>query len=161
MARKQTTYDVDHKPSAPFDMDTLQDGGPEIEVVSDDKDIRKLTEDAAFMNEPIDIRFLGSGNPNDPKMVEVGIGTIGADGKTGGKMYRQGYVRNKVYTVPRFVFEVLAHAKVSTLKQIPDPRNPVESLNVLEHSFFYPMECVHDANPKGEAWRERVLNDPC
>ena len=161
MARIRSSYDVQQKPSTPFNMDALVQGGPEIEVVKGDKDFRKVAEDAAFMEEMIDIRFLGTGDVNAPKMVEVGVGTSSPDGKSGGKNTRKGFVRGKVYTVPRFMFEVLAHAKVTTLKQIQDPHNPMELLNVTEHSFFYPFECVHDANPKGEAWREKVLADPC
>ena len=162
MARiERTSYDVNPKPSVPFDMDTLVQGGPEIEVVDGDKDFRALAEDAAFMEEMIDIRFLSSGDVNAPKLVEVGVGTSAPDGKTGGKNTRKGFQRNKVYSIPRFMFEVLAHAKITTLRQIENPRNPMEMLQVLEHSFSYPFECVRDPNPKGEAWREKVLNDPC
>lgn len=161
MARNQTSYDVQNKPSVPFDMESLADGGPDIEVVHADADFRKVAEDTAFMAEIIEIRLLGTGDPNAPKMVEVGVGTASADGKTGGKNIRMGFERGRIYRVPRTVFEVLAHAKVSTLKQIPDPRNPNELLNVTEHSFFYPFECVNDPNPKGLAWREKVMNDPC
>ena len=157
-----TTHDVKLPASQPFDMGVLAEGGPELEVVQGDKDIRKLSEDAAFMEEMIDIRFHSSNNTNDPKLVEVAVGTSSPDGKTGKKTTRLGFQRNKVYTVPRFVFEVLAHAKVSALKQIQDPRNPMEMLNVTEHSFFYPFECTRDpSGAKGEMWRERVLNDPC
>lgn len=161
MARTKTSYDVPQKPSVPFDMDALVQGGPDLEVVQGDKDYQKVAEDAAFMEEMIEIRFLGTGDVNAPKMVEVGVGTSAPDGKSGGKSTRRGFMRGKVYTVPRFMFEVLAHAKVSTLKQVQDPRNPMELLNVVEHSFFYPFECVNDPNPKGEAWREKVLADPC
>ena len=158
---ERTTHDVKQRPSAPFDMNTLVAGGPEIEVVQGDKDLQKLAADAAFMEELIDIRFLSSGDRNAPKLIEVGVGTSAPDGKTGGKHTRKGFERNKVYSIPRFMFEVLAHAKVSTLRQIPDPRNPMEMLNVVDHAFFYPFEVVHDPNPKGEAWREKVLADPC
>lgn len=158
---QKTTYDVPQKASQPFDMGTLVQGGPEIEVIEGDKDFKKLSEDAAFMEEMIDIRFLSTGDINAPKLIEVGVGTAAADGKTGGKMTRKGFQRNKVYRVPRFMFEVLAHAKISTLRQVQDPRNPMEMMQILEHSFSYPFECVNDPNPKGEAWREKVLNDPC
>jgi hypothetical protein len=142
-------------------MDTLAQGGPEIEVVQGDKDFRKLAEDAAFMEEMIDIRFLSSGDQNAPKLIEGLAGTSSPDGKTGGKTTYMGFQRGTVYTVPRFMFEIFAHAKISTLRQVPDPRNPVEMLQVLEHAFAYPMECVRDPNPKGAAWREKVLADPC
>ena len=158
---ERTTHDVRLKPSVPFDMSTLSQGGPDIEIADGDKDLRKLVEDAQFMEEMIDIRFLSSGNPNDPKLIETAVGTSSPDGKTGRKTTRLGFQRNKVYTVPRFVFEVLAHAKISNLRQIPDPRGGMEPLSVLEHSFFYPFECVRDPNPKGEAWRQARLDDPC
>ena len=160
---EKTSHDVRLKPSAPFDMNVLSQGGPEIEVVDGDKDFRKLAEDAAFMEEPVVIRFHSSNNTNDPKLIEVAVGTSSPDGKTGKKTTRFGFMRGKPYVVPRFVVEVLAHAKVSTLRQIPDPQNPhnPEMLNVTEHSFFYPFEVLKDENPKGEMWREKVMADPC
>ena len=160
--RERTTHDVKLPASQPFDLGTLQEGGPELEVVPGDKDFRKVAEDAEFMEEILDVRFLSSNNPNDPKLIESMAGTSSPDGKTGHKTTRLGFQRNKVYKVPRFIFEIFAHAKVSTLKQIQDPRNPMEMLNVTEHAFFYPFECVFDpSGKKGEAWREKVLNDPC
>ncbi len=163
MPRQQehTTYDAKLKPTVPFDMDTLSQGGPDLEIVGQDADFRALAEDAAFMEEKVDIRFQSSGDPNAPRMIEVGVGTSAPDGKTGRKSTRMAFHRNQIYSVPRFIVEALAHAKISTLRQVQDPRNPMEMLNVVEHQFFYPFSVIRDENAKGAMWLERVLADPC
>ncbi len=177
MARERTSYDAQPKARPPFNMDSLVQGGPDIEVVEADADLRKLYEDEKFMNEIVHVRFLSSGNANAPRMVELGANLAGHTGprrkptedfpdgrpgvaQGGGRSVRRGYDYNKVYPIPRFLLEVVAHAKVTTLKQVQDPRNPMELLNVEEHSFYYPFECVRDDNPKGRAWLEKCMNDP-
>lgn len=162
MSRKQerTSYDAKPKARPAFNMDALVQGGPDIEVVEADGEFQKLAEDTKFMNETVYVRFLSTGNPNDPTMVELGVNTIGANGKSGGLSVRRGYERGRVYPMPRYLLEVAAHAKTTTLEQVPDPRNPVEKINVERHSFFYPFECVRDDNPKGRMWLDRVMNDP-
>lgn len=171
MPRERTSYDAEVKPSVPFDIGSLQQGGPDIVVAPSEADIRKLCEDEAFMNEIIEIRFLESSDPNATKLVELeantgGItGPMGPNGEPGlpgrgGRSEKKGFIRGKVYQVKRYWWEIAAHSKVTILAQVPNPYNPIELMQVNRHMFSYPFECIRDDNPKGRAWRERVWNDP-
>ena len=162
MARvhQASTEDVSPKAREPFDLTSLANGGPQIEVVSEgDKQI-PLYEDPAFLNETLVIRFMDTGDMNAPKMIELLVNTSGADGKSGGKSVRLAFSRGVEYKIPRYVFEVIAHAKTTTLQQVRKDNDPMNILHVERHSFFYPVEVLHDPNPKGAAWREKVLSDP-
>lgn len=176
-APERTTHDAYIKPKPAFDMDTLVHGGPDIEVVEADADFRKIAEDAAFMNELVQIRFLPSQDPNAPKLVELGVNTAGATGKmraptedypagkpgvaaTGGKSVKKGFERGRVYAIPRYLVEAAAHAKIQVLEQSSHPRNPYEIVQTLRDSFLYPFEVINDPNPKGRAWLDRVMSDP-
>jgi len=164
-------------PSSTFDLNSLVQGGPDIVAVQTDVDIRKLCEDEAFMNEMIDIVCKASGDPNAPKAVEISIQSGGITGKMGkptaeypsgvpgvagrgGKLTRFVFALDKKYTVPRFVFEALAHAKMTSLRQAPHPTIPMMMTQRSVHSYSYAFECTRDPNPKGQAWREKVLADP-
>lgn len=174
--QERTTYDVPPQQSPAFDLNTLKSGGPDILVADRDTDLKQLVQDEAFMHEKIEMRFLDSGDPNATKAVEIDVSTGGITGPMGpptpehpegtpgvagrgGKRTKMVFARGKVYTVPRYVFEACAHAKITTLVQNEDPRNPREMVQTLRHSFNYPFECVYDPNPKGAAWREMVLRD--
>lgn len=178
MARKSaaTSFDAQPQVRPPFDMDSLVEGGPQIEVVTD-SDFQKVAEDEAFMNEIIKIRFISNGDPNAPKMVELGVNTAGRTGKMGsptddypdgrpgtaargGKSVKKGFAYNVVYDVPRYVAEVAAHAKITSLQQVADPRDPMRMMHVERSTFFYPFEVVADKNPKGRMWLEKILSDP-
>ena len=164
------SYDVKIPAPSPFDMETLTAGGPDILVAPADADIRKIGEDEKFLNEPVVIKCTRIGD-QAPKVVELTVrtggitGPMGPDGKPGvpgrgGKRLALTMEYDKPYTVPRFVFEALAHSKQTTLQQRPDPRNPMEMVQFLSNQFSYHVECLRDDNPKGRAWRETVLADP-
>jgi hypothetical protein len=169
--------EVSIPPSSDFDLNSLAQGGPDIVTVPADTDIRKLCEDEAFMNEMIEIVCKASGDPNAPKAVEISVqsggitgpmgkptaehpsGTPGIAGR-GGKLTRFVFSMDKKYTVPRFVFEALAHAKTTTLRQAPHPTIPMQMTQRNVHSYSYNFEVTRDPNPRGQAWREKVLADP-
>lgn len=174
--QERTSFDVPPQTSPAFDLGVLQTGGPDIVVADRDTDLKELIADEAFMHEMIKIRFLDSGDPNATKAVELKVATGGITGpmgaptsdypmgvpgqaSRGGKNTQMVFARGVVYDVPRYVFEVAAHAKISTLRQTSDPRAPMELVQSLQNSFQYGFECVYDPNPKGAAWREMVLRD--
>ena len=153
------TYDVEPKARAPFDLSSLASGGPDIELVSGGHENHpRLWEDPAFLNETLEIMFIETGDPNAPKLVELLVATIGNDGKSGGKKVRLAFQRNIKYAIPRYIFEVIAHAKVTTLQKVDDPRDPMNVKYVERHSFYYPCQVLYDPNKDGAAWREHVLN---
>ena len=173
----QAAHDVSIPPSKKFSVQELAGGGPDIVVVPADAEIRKLCANEKFMNEIIKIRLHATGDINAPKAVELSIQTGGITGAMGpatpefpngtpGKAGRGGKTVNyvfeyeRVYPVPRFVYEALAHAKTTSLRQTPHPTRPMEMVQQNVHSFFYNFECVADPNPKGQPWREFVLAQP-
>lgn len=176
MAKVQASDDVNLQASVPFDLNSLVGGGPDILVAPPNMDIRRLCEDEKFMNETIEIRCKASGDPNAPKAVEISVYTGGITGPMGaptpefpdgvpgkagrgGKLVTYVFSMDKKYTVPRFIFEALAHAKMTTLKQTPHPTIPIQMVQQNINSFSYNFDCVNDPNPKGQAWREKVLQD--
>lgn len=173
----QASHDVDLKETPPFDLASLSGGGPDIIAIDPGTDIRKLCEDEKFLHELIEIRCLATSDVNAPKAVEITVHTGGITGPMtkdkdgnlqpgvagrGGKKVTYVFQRDKKYTVPRFIFEALAHAKQTTLSQVPHPTNPNEILQTQRNTFFYQFELLRDSNtsPKAVAWREKVLNDP-
>ena len=170
-----TSYDTRIPIAAPFSMDSLMDGGPDILVAPAEADIRALCEDEKFLHEPIVIKCMKTGEMS-PKVVEITVRTGGITGPArhdketgemkpgvagrGGKRVIYTMEYDKPYTIPRFVFEALAHSKRTTLHQRQDPRNPMEMIHYHAHEFSYHIECLRDDNPKGQGWRERVLADP-
>lgn len=158
--RTTSTHDVSPKARQGFDLDTLAKGGSDIEVIQPGKDFQQLVENEAFMHDLLEVRFHETGDPNAPKMIEVGVGIAGIDGSAG-KDVRKAYMRGQIYQIPRFVVEVLAHAKVTSLVQKQGPSGrPDDIVNVEKHAFYYPFEVIRDPNPKGRAWLEKVLADP-
>ncbi len=157
--RERTSYDAQVQEKPAFDLDQLAEGGPQIEVVRDG-DFQKLAEDTKFMNEPVQVRFLPSNDPNATKLVELGANISSRDGKSGGQSVKRGFERGKVYTIPRYLVEVAAHAKTQVLEQSTDPRDPYRIMQSLRDSFTYPFEIVSDPSPKGRAWLDHVLADP-
>lgn len=162
MAKMKTEFSGDTDPQArePFDMSSLMTGGPEIEAIPPEVDLKKIAEEEAFMNDILEIRFVNTGDENAPRVIEVGVNTASRDGTQGGKSVKMGFIPGVKYKVPRYVFEVIAHAKRTTLEQTRDPQDPMKIMHVERHAFFYPFECLADPNPKGQAWRERVMNSP-
>ena len=157
-------------------MNSLVQGGPDIVEAPPGADVRKLCEDEKFLNEPIEIVCKASGDPFAPKAVEITVETGGITGPMGpptpesphgtpgiagrgGKRVSYVFAYDRKYTVPRFVFEALAHAKMTSLRQSPHSTKPMEMIQRNVHTYSYNFECVRDANPKGQAWREKVLRD--
>jgi hypothetical protein len=174
---KAASHDVNLPAGAPFDINAAMNGGPDLVVAPPSADMKAIAANAKFMHEMVEIRCLETSDPNAPKAVEISVTTGGitgpmrkdADGNwlpgvpgRGGKRHTYVFERGRKYTVPRFVFEVLAHAKMTTLKQIPHPTNPMEMLQTNHNNFFYQFEMLRDSNqtPAAQAWREKVLADP-
>mgnify|MGYP001569343071 CR=1 FL=1 len=177
MPRIKASHDVNLPSSVPFSVQAAVQGGPDIVVAPPEAMLKSVIEDEKFMNEPMEIRCLETSDPNAPKAVEIAVQTGGITGpmtkdahgnlipgvpSRGGKLMQFVFERGKKYTVPRFVYEALAHSKVTTLKQSPHPHNPMEILQTQHHTFFYQFECLRDSNTsaKATAWREKVLADP-
>lgn len=175
MGKETNSYDAKPQVRPPFNMDALVQGGPEIEVVPD-AEFAAIAADEKFMNEILQVNFIATGNDNDTKLVELGCNTSGHTGppregkdgeilpgvaRGGGIAIKRGFIRGRIYPIPRYLLEVAAHSKITTMKQVPHPVNPNELLQVEETSFAYPFEVRHDpSGAVGRAWLNRVLSDP-
>lgn len=160
--RTTSTHDVNPKAREGFGLDDVVHGGTDIEVIQAGKDFQKLVDDESFMHETLEVRFHETGDANAPKIIEVGVGISPSDGsKKGGRDVRRGFLRGVIYKMPRYMVEVFAHAKVTSLTQQQGPSGrPDDIVNVEKHAFFYPFEVLSDPNPRGRAWLEKVLKDP-
>jgi hypothetical protein len=155
------TNEAPQQDRAGFNMDELVRGGSDIEVVTADKDLVRVMKEAAFFEEILKIRFHETTDENAPRLVELGVGISPMKGGKGGKDVRRAFERGKIYDVPRYIVEAAAHAKISALRQKPGPSGrPDDIVNEIKNSFSYPFEVLHDPNPKGRAWLEKVLADP-
>jgi hypothetical protein len=159
-----------------FPTGLLGAGGPDITVAPPGADIKKLVEDEAFMNEEL-LVFIGStGDQNAPKAVDISVATGGITGPMGpptnefpdgtpgragrgGKTFIRTLALDQKHKMPRYAFEVLAHSKIITLKQ-QSGVDPSSTMHINSMGFSYNFSCLHDPNPKGQAWREKVLADP-
>ena len=101
----------------------------------------------AFMNEPVTIIVNPSQDPDDPKLVQVGVNGV-----------NQFMPRGEPITVKRKYVEVLARAKRTDFQQTLDERLG-EAMNFMRamHSLRYPFSVIEDRNPKGGAWLMAVL----
>jgi hypothetical protein len=160
-------------------MGTLAAGGPDIVEVPPSADLEKLLageEGELFMNEKIDIICRSNADPHAPKAVEIHIDTGGITGPMtapcpefpygkpgvagrGGRKFHDVIPYDRPVSVPRFVFEVMAHSKTTRLVQTPHPTIPMELMQQQIHTYSYNFECVRDPNPKGQKWREKVMAD--
>lgn len=101
----------------------------------------------AFMNEPVTIIVNPSQDPEDPKLVQVGVNGV-----------NQFIPRGEPFTVKRKYVEVLARAKRTDFQQTLDERLG-EAMNQLRsmHSLRYPFSVIEDRNRNGGAWLTAVL----
>lgn len=101
----------------------------------------------AFMNEPVTIIVNPSQDPDDPKLVQVGVNGV-----------NQFIPRGEPFVVKRKYVEVLARAKRTDFHQKLDERLG-EAMNHLRsmHSLRFPFSVIEDRNRNGGAWLTAVL----
>lgn len=101
----------------------------------------------AFMHEPVTILINPSNDPDDPKLVQVGVNGV-----------NQFMPRGTPITVKRKYVEVLARAKRTDFHQTLDERMG-EAMNHLHamHSLRFPFSVISDPNPNGAPWLIGVL----
>lgn len=102
----------------------------------------------AFMNEPVTIVVNPSQDPDDPKLVQVGVNGV-----------TQFVPRGEPITLKRKYVEVLARAKRTDFAQTLDERQGEAGFNQVRsmHSLRFPFSMIHDPNPRGGAWLTGVL----
>lgn len=119
----------------------------ELERVGDMRKAEKL----AFMEEPVTIVVMSSGDENELGLVQVAVNGV-----------TQFIKRDEPITVKRKYVERLARAKKTDFNQALDDSRGEVSFNILtrRHSLRFPFSVVHDANPKGPGWLKSILMEP-
>mgnify|MGYP003402129470 FL=1 len=104
----------------------------------------------AFMNEPVTVVVMSSGDDNELSLVQVGVNGV-----------NQFFKRDTPQTVKRKYVERLARCKKTDFNQTLDDRMG-EAMNVLQrrHSLRFPFSVIQDSNPKGSAWLRQILAEP-
>lgn len=148
MATRNRQIDAGAEYLGPGDTRTLGEisGHGGIDVV--DKPLPKdALEMESFMNEMVTIVVNPSQDPDDPKLVQVGVNGV-----------NQFIPRGTPIAVKRKYIEVLARAKRTDFAQTLDERLG-EQMNHLHpmHSLRFPFSVVRDTNPDGGAWLIGVL----
>lgn len=118
-----------------------------IEVVKDVSKADKL----AFMEEPVTIMVMSSGDPNEIPLVQVAVNGV-----------TQFIKRDEPITVKRKYVERLARCKKTDFNQALDDSQGEVSFNVLtrRHSLRFPFSVIQDTNPKGAGWLKQILTEP-
>lgn len=101
----------------------------------------------AFMNEPVTILVNPATDPDEPRLVQVGVNGV-----------NQFLPRGEQITVKRKYVEVLARAKRTNFSQTLDERLG-EGMNHLKamHLLRFPFSVIEDRNPNGGPWLRGVL----
>lgn len=101
----------------------------------------------AFMNEPVTIIVNPATDPDEPRLVQVGVNGV-----------NQFLPRGEPMTVKRKYVEVLARAKRTNFSQTLDERLG-EGMNHLKamHLLRFPFSVIEDRNPSGAPWLRGVL----
>lgn len=125
-----------------------------LEVIS--KNDREFGDDevayAAFMEEPVVIEVHDSADKNAPPAVFVAVNGEGVWLKR----------RTKI-RIPRKFAEVLARSQSMAIKtmQTSDPESVDAMRTMRTTSQDYAFSVLHDPNPRGRAWLERVTREGC
>lgn len=101
----------------------------------------------AFMNEPVTIIVNPATDPDEPRLVQVGVNGV-----------NQFLARGEPITVKRKYVEVLARAKRTNFTQTLDERLG-EGMNHLKamHLLRFPFSVIEDRNSNGGPWLRGVL----
>lgn len=123
--------------------------GQSIETVSD-KDMLRLFDLEAFMNEPVTIYIHVDGNAG---ALPVPMPTVNG--------VNQAIIRGREQVVRRKYVEALARSRITSYEQqVPDSSRPENiQMNPLT-SLTYPFTVREDRNPRGRAWLEAIINEP-
>jgi hypothetical protein len=102
-------------------------------------------EEEAFANEILTVRVATSAI--DPAPVHTSVNGI-----------NQNFIRGAKQNVKRKYVEALARARTYTyVQEMVDSRDP-SNIRTNERAVLpYPFEVLHDPNPKGREWLERIL----
>lgn len=111
-------------------------------------DWKTKAEALAFMEESVDVMVHPSTDRNAEPIVE-----LWCNGRS------QFFARNQLQTVKRKFVEVLARARTTayTQERYRDGNGNDAIRNIPHTALRYPFSVMHDPNPRGRAWLQKVL----
>ena len=154
MARTREILSTDHmtgEDEGILDWRTLRTGTPRIEVATE-REFKDTAETAAFMEEQLVILVHKSTDKNAILMVPVAV--------NGEKAWLP---RDVKIRIPRKFVERLARAQEATFRtdDNPDPRMDEGKIIRRTNGQVFPFAVLHDPNPRGPAWLQRVTREGC
>jgi hypothetical protein len=127
----------------------LLDDGLEIEVISSDKDLRKIAADEQFANQVLEILVHASSDEREMDRLVLNVGGVNMPIMKG--------VKTKL---KRKFVEVLARMKQTKYGQRTiNPMEPDRIQMVPTTTQAHPFAVYHDPHPKGAAWLEAILRE--
>lgn len=102
-----------------------------------------------FMAEPVVLAIHATSDKNEPPVADIRLNGVPCP------LPRDAKIR-----VARAFVEALAQSQVRSYEQVRDP-NPdaTEGMKTRRHTGSqYPFSVLHDPNPKGRAWLQRIMH---
>lgn len=152
MAREKLSTDyMTDEAEGILDWQVLSTGIPQLEIVSE-KDAQTSAEVEKFMQESLVIVVHKSTDKNAPPRVPVGV-----NGK------QVWLPRDQKIRIPRCYVERLARSQEATFStdENPDPRHDEGKIIRRTNGQVYPFSVLHDPNPRGAQWLQKVTRQGC
>lgn len=125
------------------------DDSKSIEAVTGNVDLKKMIKEEKFMEEVVTVMIHPGNNENDAPYAHINVNGM-----------NQIIPRGKNVPIKRKYLEVLARMKETRYQQVtPNPSEPDRWAMVAKHGQVFPFVLVEDANPKGRAWLEHIMNE--
>lgn len=120
---------------------------PGFEAVDGPKAMDKANE-LAFMEEMVEVVVAATTDKNAERFPHVAVNGV-----------NQYFVRNEKMKVRRKFIEALARAKKTAVSTVAGKdQDGADTMNIAQSTGLrYPFSVVHDPNPRGHAWLEKVL----
>lgn len=124
--------------------------GGQIEPITE-REWKDQAEAIAFMQERLTITIHTTNDKNAPPAAYAGVNGQGV-------WFRRGTTYKNV---PRCFVESLARSQSATYRtqQVRDPNADEQMQTMRTSSMDYPFAVLHDPNPKGKRWLERVMRE--
>lgn len=122
------------------------DDTPDIETVSASKDMKKLIDDEAFMNEMVEVVVHESTREDEPNHIVLSV-----NGRN------MPVIRGVPTRMRRMYVEVLARMKETRYSQKQDAVQLDNIQFIPRTALVYPFTVTVDSNDRGRAWLQNVI----
>lgn len=117
-----------------------------VEPVTDERAAKDAIEFEAFMNEPVKIVVMETGEEGSLQVITPCVNRV-----------NQPIVRGQEIVVKRKFVEALARCRTTKYQQRHNPieRDKIENVPITVQT--YPFSVLEDRNPKGRAWLQGIV----